>query len=114
MAKALMPGLIGVSTFIYDGTPLLRSYGTLPHPNILGFFLSISLFSSVYLFQKTQNRKLRLAIFAGAALVIFLGLLLSFSRLFLVLACVRIRWLGILGIPEGIQSKNSSPVLPSL
>ncbi|MCX6990522.1 MAG: O-antigen ligase family protein [Chlamydiae bacterium] len=34
---------------------IIRAYGTLPHPNVLGGFLVFSLFATYYLYQKSKN-----------------------------------------------------------
>ncbi len=43
------PGNLGVSVLEIDGYRILRSYGSLPHPNILGGFLFVSIIVGIYL-----------------------------------------------------------------
>jgi O-antigen ligase len=38
-----------------DGLRILRAYGTLPHPNVLGGFVAISLLGPIYFFLKKDN-----------------------------------------------------------
>jgi len=55
---------------------IIRAYGTLPHPNILGGFLAMSLIMTYDLFRKNKSRFL---VGAAIALQIFV-LFLTFSR----------------------------------
>jgi O-antigen ligase len=56
------------------GAELIRAYGTLPHPNVLGGFLSLSMIGTFVLSIKTRWLKPTLL------LLQFFGLLFSFSR----------------------------------
>lgn len=69
----------GVAEVFLAGFPVLRSYGTLPHPNVLAFLLMISLFLGIYLLFKVKNPYIHLFT-AFAEGLIFTGLLLTFSR----------------------------------
>lgn len=60
-----------------DGVKLLRAYGTMPHPNILGGFLVLTLGANLVLL-KTFPHKRRIIILSGAILIF--GILLTFSR----------------------------------
>jgi len=55
---------------------ILRPYGTLFHPNVLGAFLGMTIFASSYLFLTSQKKML----FGGAILLQIFALFLSFSR----------------------------------
>lgn len=56
------------------GIELIRSYGTLPHPNVLGGFLSLSMIGTFFLsFKKRWTKPVLLSLQ-------FFGLLFSFSR----------------------------------
>jgi O-antigen ligase len=57
----------------------LRAYGTFPHPNIYGWFLSVSLFVLVYRAMSVSSG-LRRRLLVIALPVMSLGLLVSFSR----------------------------------
>jgi len=57
----------------------LRAYGTFPHPNIYGWFLSVSLFVLVYRAMSASS-DLRRRLLVMALPVISFGLLVSFSR----------------------------------
>lgn len=45
----LLQNTWGISTFFTENGIVLRSYGTLPHPNILGMLLGISIISTLFL-----------------------------------------------------------------
>lgn len=48
----LSPELPGIAKIQSDGEKLIRSYGTFPHPNILGGFLIMSIFISIFLYLR--------------------------------------------------------------
>ncbi len=75
----LSTSIDNVAEVAFGGEALLRSYGTFPHPNVLAYFLIVSLFLGFYLFAKIQEPYLRLTIGFLAGLQ-FLALLLTFSR----------------------------------
>lgn len=66
--------------FDFDPTPpiavILRSVGTLPHPNVLGGFVMISLLSSAYFLVRSK----RPLLFLPPLLLLSLALFTSFSR----------------------------------
>ena len=73
----------GISTFQFMGQELLRPYGTFPHPNVVAFYLLLTivwLLSSISLQKESRSY---LKIFAVA--VISLGVLLTFSRVIILL-----------------------------
>lgn len=83
------PQNLGVSVVDTGLRRWLRAYGTFPHPNILGGFLTIVLAFCFYLYEQTdrlwqQLKNKQLEIFKTtvlfATMIIFSGLLLSFSR----------------------------------
>ena len=94
----LSPFLPGIAKIGEGGEKMIRSYGTLPHPNLLGGFLIFSLFISFYLYAEHKDYLLsRITslfknsrgysngyLFSVFWVTIFttqlLGLLLSFSR----------------------------------
>lgn len=51
----LSPEAAGVAKIIIDGEKLIRSYGTLPHPNLLGGFILLSLFISIFIYSKHKS-----------------------------------------------------------
>ncbi|GEM_PF-4498726 len=82
----LNPSILGISVIEWSGHRLLRAYGNLPHPNILGGVLSVGLIllTSFYL---TVREKLKfrgscesVLLFIFAFLTMFLGLFFTFSR----------------------------------
>jgi O-antigen ligase len=75
---ALQPALRGVSVVeLLDGTRLLRVYGSLPHPNILGGLVIGLLPGPTLLFMARERRDFRMPVLFGLALVL---LVLTFSR----------------------------------
>ncbi|MCL5003893.1 MAG: O-antigen ligase family protein [Patescibacteria group bacterium] len=71
----------------YSQTPLVslfgnvkvRSFGSFPHPNVLGGFMAVFLIWLIWLWRREQSRKIRLFLFI-CMLFGFLGLMLSFSE----------------------------------
>jgi O-antigen ligase len=53
--STVYPQLPGIAKIIVDNERLVRSYGTFPHPNILGGFLIVSILISVYLLLKHKD-----------------------------------------------------------
>lgn len=69
----------GVSVIEYADERWLRAYGGLPHPNIFGGLLALSLLAGWYVYSKTESRYMKL--FVLVATVIQSGaLFFSFSR----------------------------------
>ncbi|MBI4250086.1 O-antigen ligase family protein [Candidatus Uhrbacteria bacterium] len=91
----------------------LRAYGSFVHPNILGAFLGVSFFISIFLVRTVQRAASRAALI-GSALIITVGVLLTFSRgVWLALAVAVIvsycidRWY-VRRSPSSPQTKNDS------
>ncbi len=95
--SVLGPTVGGAAKIIVEGAPILRAYGTLPHPNVLAAFLLLGLFALYYLWLR-NTKKLQIyetirgnifhifvrnsystALTSGIFLI-SLGLLLTFSR----------------------------------
>jgi O-antigen ligase len=71
---------VGASSVVESAAGrLLRSYGTLPHPNVLGGYLAVAIILGAAAYLKAATRRGRIAIFAALALM-FLALFLTFSR----------------------------------
>lgn len=51
----LAPDLPGIAKIGEEGEKLIRAYGTLPHPNLLGGFVVFSLFISLYLYIEHRD-----------------------------------------------------------
>lgn len=81
--STVMPGVAKVS--LADDGRLLRAYGTMPHPNILGGFLVLALFAALYLAKAPSKRSIFPIL---AALLIFLGIFATFSRTAIVSAVI--------------------------
>lgn len=54
----LSPSLPGIAKIGGEGEKLIRAYGTLPHPNLLGGFILFSLFISLYLYIEHKDNLL--------------------------------------------------------
>lgn len=84
------------------GSRILRAYGTLSHPNVLGGFLAVSLVLTFYLWLKREEQsyfkkeaRLFTLFFISTFSFIFTALLLSFSRAALLAAAVATLFLSI-------------------
>ena len=73
--SVLGPFIGGTAKIIVEGAPIMRAYGTFPHPNVLAAFLLLGLLSSYYLYLKYRHPMSIVGIF-----IILLGLVLTFSR----------------------------------
>ncbi|MCK5413642.1 MAG: O-antigen ligase family protein [Candidatus Pacebacteria bacterium] len=45
----------GVANFVFEGQKIVRSYGTFPHPNILGGFLIFTIFITIFLYLESKS-----------------------------------------------------------
>jgi len=98
--SVLNPQILGVAKLEVNGEKFIRSYGTFPHPNILGAFLFISLITGLYFFLNKKPtipfsipkslklsalksldkvRTVKIHYIAGL-LLILIGILVTFSR----------------------------------
>jgi O-antigen ligase len=83
----------GSSVLKIDSGRFLRAYGTFPHPNILGGFLGailvfcISYYVFCMRYKKSWSTFFEILSLLGGSMIIFLGLILTFSRT---------AWLGVL------------------
>ncbi|MBT3690471.1 O-antigen ligase family protein [bacterium] len=75
----LNPGSPGISVIETATGRFLRSYGTLPHPNILAGFLVITILITIILINRESIKK-RLYFLFSSLIVLSLGLILTFSR----------------------------------
>lgn len=78
---------VGIATFFTKGQEILRPYGTFPHPNVLALFLSIALIFSIYFILNTKN-SIRSLTYSLVSLVILLGLLVTASRVIILLTII--------------------------
>ena len=75
----------GVAKFTVDGLTFIRTYGSLPHPNILAFFLLTSIFFLYFLWlEKEHTLSSNLLLIVIYSLLIT-ALFLTFSRIIIVL-----------------------------
>lgn len=72
----------GVAKFDFGESKIVRAYGTLPHPNVLGGLLVLVLLWGSTLLRKTfgENLRKKFLWMAGIAVLLLAGLLLTFSR----------------------------------
>ncbi|MBP9802547.1 O-antigen ligase family protein [Patescibacteria group bacterium] len=89
-----LPETLGASVVEYDLNRILRAYGALTHPNVLGGFLALATLAglwfwlSIYVEARAENWRgpkikflvLKLFLVLFALVIIILGLLFSFSR----------------------------------
>lgn len=95
----------------------LRAYGSFAHPNILGAFLGVCFFVNVFLIQNVRAAFHRAA-FTASALIITIGILLTFSRgvwvaivaALLVSYCID-RWYSSRTSPKTETGKKSLQIL---
>jgi len=45
----------GVAKFVFEGQKIVRSYGTFPHPNVLGGFLIFTILITVFLYLESKS-----------------------------------------------------------
>ncbi len=106
----LKPGMPGVAEFISHGIGswqnishemlVMRAYGTLPHPNILGVFLFTGLLANIWLIYGTLKgfRSWEISLFP-ALILVSTGMVLTFSRaVWIVIALVLLSLLVMLRI----------------
>jgi O-antigen ligase len=87
------PNILGVAKFSFEGEKFIRAYGTFPHPNVLGIFLLFSLSAGLSLMLAKKNLLLGLRwryrlIFFGELLLVYVGLLLTYSRSIILLTAI--------------------------
>ncbi|MBI2448231.1 O-antigen ligase family protein [Candidatus Microgenomates bacterium] len=75
----------GVAKITLDGIKHIRAYGTLPHPNILAFFILVAGFFNFYfLFQQKKWRQININL--AIAAIFSLAILFTFSRMIWIIA----------------------------
>lgn len=72
-------GTSGLSTVSHETEKIVRAYGTMPHPNVLGGFLVVALVFGLYLLNETKTKTQTCFVSCGTILVT-LGVFVSFSR----------------------------------
>ncbi len=99
----------GISVLENEGGRWLRAYGSFPHPNILGGYLALAFIVGLYfLLNSYKNNAVNLnqiTILSGL-LIIFLGILLTFSRSAWLALVVGIIFLSVFAWRKGAHSKN--------
>ena len=74
---------IGIATFRFADTLLLRPYGTFPHPNVLAFYLFFVF--TLLLFVWKAKEKIFLILKTVTLLFLFFGIIFTFSRIIILL-----------------------------
>lgn len=82
--RSFNSGTPGIAQAVIDGKLVLRSYGTLPHPNVLAIFMLVGSNLALWL-TLCQRRYLPKLFFAVLTTLLSLALLTSLSRLVIVL-----------------------------
>ncbi len=85
--------ILGVAKFSFEGEKFIRAYGTFPHPNVLGIFLLFSLSAGLSLMLTKKNllsgfRWRYRSIFFSELFLIYVGLLLTYSRSIILLTAI--------------------------
>lgn len=100
----LAPDLPGIAKIGEEGEKLIRAYGTLPHPNLLGGLLVFSLFISLYLYIEHKDSLLSSdslrfkaynKVFQKYFKSVFWFLIFTVQFIALVLSFSRSAWLGL-------------------
>jgi len=76
----LNPAMFNVATFIVNGEKIMRAYGTLPHPNVLGLILLVSIFIFYWFYAervKFFNSKRGFILYS----IFLFGFFFTFSRI---------------------------------
>lgn len=81
-----------VALFSFGQSLMLRPYGTFPHPNVAAFYLLFSFIILLFSMNDFKNRYL-LVVQLVVMILLFLGVLVTFSRIVtLLLFCVILLW----------------------
>ena len=103
------PQELGVSVVDTGLRRWLRGYGSFPHPNILGGFLTLGLIGALYIFeqselawQKIKTKKIQIYQISilGCLVMITSGLVLSFSRTAWLTSLLIILFIVVLGFTK--------------
>ncbi|HVZ66824.1 MAG TPA: O-antigen ligase family protein, partial [Patescibacteria group bacterium] len=90
--RTFNPLSIGIAKFSLDGD-VLRSYGAFPHPNLLAFFLLISIVFMVFELGEEKNKYEKGLLIVGVVLS-SIAILLTFSRVIIILCFVFLAWMA--------------------
>lgn len=96
------PYIPGESVVSIAGNRILRAYALFSHPNILGGVLVVALVAAVYMFARTGQLKtpralMKWGIGMATVMIIFSGVLISFSRTPL-LICIALASGGVIAV----------------
>ena len=104
--SAQLPGTLGVQVVETATARILRSYGSLPHPNMLAGFLVITILAAIFLLM-TQKKYWQQGFLFLALLIMSAGLWLTFARqALLALGIVILLTIGYTFISKKIFPKN--------
>jgi len=98
----LAPGISGVAKIDFFGQKIMRAYGTLPHPNLLGVLMLLALVLFLAYILKNGWRFWQTAPLG----VLFFGLGLSFSRLAILAFLISFLVLFIYGLKQKIYRRR--------
>ncbi len=85
--RAFNVDTIGIATFYSNGSEILRSYGTFPHPNVLALFLSIGIILAVQNIINVKSQ-LKVYLYILATSILSLGLLVTASRVTIIITII--------------------------
>ena len=77
----------GIASFRIGETLTMRPYGTFPHPNVLAFYLLCALVLLLIIKANTRHKQI---IQIAVGMLIFFGIVITFSRIVLVLSVIAI------------------------
>jgi O-antigen ligase len=72
-------GTSGLATIETSAGKVIRAYGTMPHPNVLGGFLVLSLVFGLYLVSHETSKRTKILLEAGIVSIL-VGIFVTFSR----------------------------------
>ncbi len=102
----------GIANASLNGELVLRPYGTLPHPNVLAGYLLIVLILVLFTFKKLESAKVN-ALRASALVICSIALLLSMSRVAILLWIIIVVWILARNILRHSGLSRISLVKPS-
>ena len=101
------PGIARVAT---NGLAYLRSYGTMPHANILAAFLGFGLVAAIYLLYRAKRPWSRIG-FASGLFFILAGLIFTFSRSGWIVAGFTVATLVVYGLWRSDLRRRATAVV---
>lgn len=76
----LAANLDGVAKIMVGGEKIIRSYGLVPHPNILAAILVVAIFALIWLWLEEKKTRLKTILFSVVLMLLGVALFFAFSR----------------------------------